>query len=252
MIPLLLFLLSAFAATDVQLRTADGKSLHAVSQVASGSKKGVVLVHMEGRSAEDWRYLADRFSKSQLSVVAPDLRGHGANGVKDLTEADYQAMVADVEAAAAWLRKQGVTDVSCVGASVGANLCLLAAARDPQMVNLVLLSPGLNIKGVTTGDAMQRYGERPVLIVASSEDALAKGAATVLSNAALGQKQVEMLQNAGRGTRMLNQDARLEGTILSWLLGTFKLTGGEIVTPRPAAAAPGTVETTGTKLPGHR
>ena len=50
---------------------------------------------------------------------------------------------------------------------------------------------------------------------------------------------------------MLNQDANLEGLVLSWLLGTYKLSSGEIVTPKPAAADPGTVETTGKKLPGH-
>lgn len=246
-----LLLGAALAGTDVQLKTADGQSIHASAVPSAGAKRGVILVHMEGGSAEDWGYLSDRLNRAQLTVIAPDLRGHGKNTHKELTDADYQAMVADVNASASWLRKQGITEVSCVGASVGANLCLRAAAQDPQMENVVMLSPGLNIKGVTSGDALPGYGDRPLLIVASQEDAASRSAATVLDSAAQGQKHLEMLQNAGRGTRMLNQNANLEGLVLSWLLGTFKLSSGEIVTPKPAAADPGTVETTGKKLPGH-
>ncbi len=247
----LLLMTAALAATDVQLKTADGQSLRAATSLAQGAKRGVILVHMEGGSADDWTYLADRMSRSGLTVVAPDLRGHGKNPKKELVDADYRAMVSDVEAAAGWLKKQGVSDLACVGASLGANLCLQAAAKDPLMENVVLLSPSLNFKTVTSGDALQRYGDRPVLIVASQEDAASRTAATALQNAATGQKHLEMLQNAGRGTRMLNQEAKLEGLVLSWLLGTFKLSSGEIVTPKPASADPGTVETTGKKLPGH-
>jgi len=247
----LLLLGGALAATDVQLKTADGQAIHANTTPSAGAKRGVILVHMEGGSSEDWGYLSDRLNRAQLTVIAPDLRGHGKNAHRELTDADFQAMVDDVGASAAWLHKQGVTEVSCVGASVGANLCLRAAARDPQLENVVMLSPGLNIKGVTSGDALQGYGDRPLLLVASQEDSASRTAATVLNNAALGQKHLEMLQNAGRGTKMLNQDANLEGLVLSWLLGTYKLSSGEIVTPKPAAADPGTVETTGKKLPGH-
>lgn len=247
----LLLVAVAAAATDVQIKTADGQTLRAASEPVPGSKHGVVLVHGEGGTAGEWSYLASRLAKSGLPSLAPDLRGHGKNPKKELTEADWKAMTADVEAAVAWLRRQGVDELACVGASLGANLCAQVAARDPEIQNLVLLSPGLNLKGVTAGDALQRYGDRPVLIVASAEDAQAKTAATVLVNAATGQKQVEMLQNAGRGTRMLNQNANLEGLVLSWVLGTYQLSSGEIVTPKPAAADPGTVETTGKKLPGH-
>lgn len=247
----LLMMAGALAATDVQLRATDGTSLRAATQVTAGAKRGVILVHMEGGSADDWGYLSDRVARGGLSVIAPDLRSHGKNARKELTDADYQAMVGDVEAAAAWLKKQGVNDLACVGASLGANLCLQAAAKDPLLENVVLLSPGLNVKTVTAGDALQRYGDRPVLIVASQEDVASRTAATVLQNAATGQKHLEMLQNAGRGTKMLNQNANLEGLVLSWLLGTFKLSSGEIVTPKPAAADPGTVETSGKKLPGH-
>lgn len=245
----LLSLSAALAATDIKLTTSDGKALHAVSQVSAGAKRGVVFVHQEGRTAEDWRFLIDRVGKSQLTAVAPDLRGHGGSAAT-LTDADYPKMIEDVRASAAWLRKQGVTEVTCVGASLGANLCAQAAASDPAMVNLVLLSAGMNIKGVTAGDAVQRYGDRPVLIVASNDDPQSKAAANVLNNAATGQKQLELLPGSGRGTRMLNDNAGLEGLILSWIMGTYTLSSGEIVKPKPSGVDPGSVETTGKKLGG--
>lgn len=240
----LLSLTTALAATDLKLSTSDGAALHAVGQVSQGSKRGVIFVHQEGRNADDWRFLLDRVSKAQFTAVAPDLRGHGASAAT-ITDADYPKMVEDVRASAVWLRKQGVTELTCVGAGVGANLCAQVAASDPNMVNLVLLSAGMNIKGVTAGDAVQRYGDRPVLIVASTGDAQGKATATVLNNVAQGQKQLEMLPGAARGTKMLNDNAGLEGLVFSWIAGTYTLAGGELVNPKPSSSDPGSVQTTG-------
>ena len=250
MTPALLLLSAAFAATDIKLTTSDGVALHAVSQVSPGAKRGVVFVHQEGRNAEDWRFLLDRVSKAQFTSVAPDLRGHGGS-TATITDADYPKMIEDLRASTAWLRKQGVNEVTCVGAGVGANLCAQAAASDPNMVNLVLLSAGMNIKGVTAGDAVQRYGDRPILIVASNDDAQARATANVLNNVAVGQKQLEMMPGSARGTKMLNDNASLEGLILSWVAGTYTLSGGELVHPKPSSADPGSVQTTGKSLGGN-
>lgn len=244
---------SAFAG-DVSLKAADGTALKAIS-AGDTSKRGVVLVHMLGRQAEDWKFFADRLARSGMRSVAVDLRGHGgsARSGEELTEADFAAMSADVTAAVAWLRDQGVTEVSCAGASIGANLCLQVAAKDPDIVNVVALSPGLNYKGVTVVDALGAYGERPLLLVASEEDRYAAKTALVLDERAKGQHHYEMLQEAGHGTKMLNRDPGLEGLVMSWLLGTYELGAGEVVVPRPASG--GNVEnvaTEGEKLDSHK
>ena len=57
---------------------------------------------MVGRSAEDWSYLAERLATRGLQVVAPDLRGHGANAAQELTNEDYHAAVNDVADWMAW------------------------------------------------------------------------------------------------------------------------------------------------------
>jgi pimeloyl-ACP methyl ester carboxylesterase len=242
-----------FAATTVSLDTVDGKHLSAlVEKSAAKSTKGVVLVHGAGRSGADWSATAARLSKSQMTAIAPDLRGHGRSktDTPTLADADYAAMVQDVEAAVVWLRKNGATEVSCVGASLGANLCLAAAERDPSIVNLVLLSPGLNHKGVRA--SMQGYGNRPVLFVASADDTYATKSVAILEQEAIGQHHSAIYAQAGQGTKMLSAEASLEGTIVSWLLGTFELASGELVLPKVDAGSNGAIETSGQKLDVHR
>jgi dienelactone hydrolase len=197
--------------------------------------------------------LSAKLARSGLAVISPDLRKHGkskpAGSTAEPTEADYAAMVFDVNASIAWLRSKGVTDISCVGASIGANLCVKSAAADPGVTNLVLLSPGLNYKGVMVSENLIAYGPRPVLLVASLEDSYSAKTVTVLEGKAQGQKHVAMLQDAGHGTKMFNRDSSLEGVVQSWLLGTYELANGEVVTPRPAVPTKvDEVKTSGKKL----
>lgn len=250
----LLLCAAALAGQDLNLKAADGSAVHAVAEKAPDSARGVVLVHMLGRDAGDWVSLSARLVKAGMTTVAPDLRGHGrsARAGQELADADYPAMAHDVRAAVAWLRAQGVTEISCVGASIGANLCLSVAAEDPQLVNVVMLSPGLNYKGVVSPPALKAYGNRPLLLVASEEDAPAAHASTLLSERALGQVYYELYNGAGHGTRMLNREAALEGLVQSWLLGTFELGNGEVVVPRPAMQVDSSeIATEGKRLQSH-
>ena len=253
-----LLVTTAFAATDITLETEDGTQVHAFVDTAKDSKKGVVLVHMAGRSASDWSYLSEKLAKAGQTTVAPDLRGHGGNipegAEPDVPDEDWPRMLQEVQSSVRYLRDQGVEEVSCAGASIGANLCLVAAAADPGIVNLVLLSPGLNYKGVKTVAAIEAYGDRPVLFVASEDDNFAFRSASVLENKATGQRKYQILKNAGHGTKMLNRDPGLEGLLTSWLMGTYELSAGEIVAPRPrnAEAKAEDVKTTGEKLQSHQ
>jgi len=258
--PILISLFSAFltlsassaeASSPIRLKTSDGKSLVAQYERVSGAKTGVVLVHQEGRDQSDWTRMAARLKDSGVISVRPDLRGHGVN-VKgkppELTEDDFKLMTHEVRAAAAYLAKMGATEVVCIGASVGANLCLRAAASDLGIHSVVMLSPGMNIKGVTTVDALARYTDRPLLLVASEEDKIAARTAAVLEERANTAVHFELLSQAGRGTKMLNRDGGLEGLVVSWVLGTFNLQAGESSLLKGTLSNPGSVETTGTKL----
>lgn len=224
---LLFALLSAvaFAAgaafpTPTVLTTSDGVTLQANVGVPSKAVNGVVLVHMAGRNKEDWHGLADKLYRQGLLVLTLDLRGHGANvagAAPTLTGADWSAMVGDVAAGVAELRKRGAKKVALVGAEAGANLALLAAAADPTITSVALLSPGLDYKGLASGEAAKRYGPRPIFYAASRDDTYGLRSATALDSVATGAHTLQVFEKAGKGTAMLNREPTLESLMLGFL-----------------------------------
>lgn len=242
---LLLALLSALALaapavpfpTDVTLTAADGKSIVASIGVPAKGTNGVVFVHMSGRTKDDWQVVADKFYRQGLYVAAIDLRGHGANVTgtpPTLTGADWTAMAEDVRAGVAELKKRGAQKVALVGAEVGANLALVTAANDAAIASVAMLSPGLDYKGILTGEAMKRYGARPVLIVASQDDTYGVRSATALDGLAQGPHTLTLFEAAGKGTKMFNREPGLEGQLLGFVNTSWTAT--------PPAAAPAAVE----------
>lgn len=201
----------------VQLRTQDGVNIAAsfYAPPKSGAA-GVVLVHMVGRNRGDWADLAGELQAAGYAVLAIDLRGHGESGGSKA----WTKMTADVEAAVDFLRRQGDTDatrIGIVGASIGANLALVVAAADPQVKTVVLLSPGLDYRGVQTEEAMRAYGQRPALIVASQEDGYATDSSRTLDGLAQGKHQLKIYKGAGHGTRMFGPEPGLADLIAQWL-----------------------------------
>lgn len=223
---LLLLLLSvALAAgitfpTPISLVSADGTHLAAAWGAPAKATRGVLFVHQAGRTKEDWSFLADKLYHDGNVVLTVDLRGHGANRTAtpaELTEADYQAMQTDVTAALAHLEAKGVTRVCIIGAELGANLAINAGVADPKVVSVVLLSPGMEIKGVIASDAVQRFGARPVALVAALDDRYGAHSAQTMDATALGEHTLKLLDSGGKGVKMLNADPTLEGWIVGWV-----------------------------------
>jgi len=95
-----------------------------------------------------------------LTVLAFDLRGHGESNRSEGGEVSYggfdtEAWAAtshDVEAAVAYLRSPVApvqpARIALVGSSIGSTAVVRAAALDPSLDVLVLLSPGRAYRGV--------------------------------------------------------------------------------------------------------
>ncbi len=220
-------------ARPVSLTTSDGLRLHAVYWAGKDGGMGVVLVHMASRSSEDWRRLAERLANNGVHAIAVDLRGHGKSTTNSagqpltydaLTTEDFQAMVADVGAAVRFLRDETTANpdkILLLGASLGANLAIQYAAGDAKIANVMLLSPGLEYKGVTSENAVERYGDRPLFIAVSKEDRFAAKSALVLDALAKGKKYLKIYSGAGHGTKMLSREPSLEPTLFKWMYGTL-------------------------------
>ncbi len=211
-------------AGTIDLTTADGVQIGATTY-GSGDN-GVVLIHGNGRDAEDWSHFGERLATRGFHVVAVDLRGHGHSAAAaELTAATYPLMVADVDAATAWLRANGAAKVHLVGAEFGANLAVISAAADTEINDIALLSAGMNLQGVASPTAMETYGARPALVIASAGDSYSARSATVLEGKAAGPVYVEILDGEAKGVRMLTRDPQLEGKLIAWLNGTYDLDG---------------------------
>ena len=241
-----LVLSGAAIAGTVSLSTEDGKTLSATSY-GSGTK-GVLLVHGKGGSAADWENFAGKLAQNGFRVLAIDLRGHGRSksAADPLDEADWLAMVADVDAGAAWLKRQGA-EVSVVGARLGANLALNAAQDNADITGVVLLSPGLNIEGLKVLSAAATY-TGPVLVVASKGDTTSAKAATFLESKAGGPATLQLVDADGAGHKLINTEASLEASLVGWLNGA-RGEGGDLAKPDRTLET-GTVdgiETTGTR-----
>jgi pimeloyl-ACP methyl ester carboxylesterase len=210
----------------VTLRTSDGVAIAATVYLPSRRPApAVVLLHMLGRSRDDWQAAGVRLSEAGFVGLAIDLRGHGASGVRaEDTTADLSRDLLDVRAARGYLKSHpdiSTDRVGMAGASIGANLAVLAAADDPTVRSLALLSAGLEYRGLRTEAAMKKYNERPALIVVSQEDPYALRSAKALAAAGGGIREMLQLDGAGHGTVMLTRRPDLIGTLVEWFQRTL-------------------------------
>ena len=207
----------------VTLRTEDGLSLAATwYEPSNRPAPAVVLVHMLTRSRRDWEAVATRLASEGIGALAIDLRGHGESPG---SETDLGAMPQDLGAAKRHLavRPDVIhSRIGIAGASLGANLAAIAAADDAAVASLVLLSPSLDYRGVRMEAALRKYGKRPALLVAATDDAYAMRTVKDFAKGAGGIREVLMLDGAGHGTTMLSRAPDLARQIVEWFHRTLQ------------------------------
>ncbi len=203
------------AGQAVVLATEDGVTLKA-SFYPKESNNAVILVHMLNSNRQSYNEFALRLNR-RFGVLSVDSRGHGESDLdwNDFSEKDFNSMVLDVKAAKAFLSGKGFSEVYLVGASIGANTVLNYAAADDSIKKIVLLSPGLNYRGVSTGDSVREYKNK-VLIVASGEDSYSFASSEKLFEESPGEKRFLRLSNAGHGTSMFAKPGLMD-EIIGWL-----------------------------------
>jgi alpha-beta hydrolase superfamily lysophospholipase len=206
----------------VSFTSTDATPLGAMFYEASNRPSpGVVLVHMLGRSKDEWVATAERLQDAGISVLALDLRGHGSSGGNG---AVFPPMVEDVQAGFTWLStRPGIRPgaVGIVGASLGANLAALAAARVAAVRAVALISPSLDYRGVRLDAAvMKKIGDRPVWLAASTEDPYALRTVKELLGAG-GAYEQRLSGSRAHGTGLLSADQDLAGALVDWVRRTL-------------------------------
>ncbi len=199
----------------VTFRAADGAMLSgAYYDPGNRPAPGVLLLHMPRRSHLDWEPTASQLSDAGFAVLALDFAGGE----------DPAALARDLRAAKAFLRERpevAATGIGVAGASLSANLALVDAADDPGVRSVVLVSPGLDYRGVRTEAAMKKYGGRPALLVGSTKDPYSARSIRHLITIGPGAREVRLTDAPAHGTVLLARAPELAAALADWFRRTL-------------------------------
>ena len=187
----------------------------------------VILLHEYRTGRAVWEPLIPKLRRAGFAVLAIDMRGHGESFKPTSMRLRYRAvrrdeelfraMYQDVMAAYAFLADQpsvDLTRLALVGASVGCSVAIDYAARDRSVDVVVCLTPGERYLGVDSREHIKRYGQRPILLLATEEEREASVRLGELNPAAT-------VRTAGpgriHGTRMFAEIDGIEKQIVDFL-----------------------------------
>jgi len=158
---------------DFSVAAADGLEIAGMATLPESGDPvpAVLLLHMLGSNQQAWLEsdLLTMLNDQGYATFTVDMRGHGATGGTN----DWNLAQTDLQVVWQYLRDLPEVDgqaTAVIGASIGANMALRLTANVPQIDTAVLLSPGLEYRGVTTEDALADYGERPLFYAVSEGD----------------------------------------------------------------------------------
>jgi len=185
---------------NVFMTTSDDVKIAGTYFPNNNSEKGLVLLHQFSLDKSSYYKWAPEFQKTH-NVLAIDFRGHGDSDLDytKFTDKDFIYMQKDVDAAFKFLESKGIAaqNISIIGASIGANTAQNYAS-DNLHDKLVLLSPGLNFKGI-----FLNMKDNSALVIASHEDSYSFET-TLKMQAQSPNSRFISLDNRGHGTNMLN------------------------------------------------
>ena len=123
--------------TSIRVPGSDGLSLHALEWSRDGV--AMLFLHGFGNDAHVWDDIAPAVAPYYRTLAA-DLRGHGDSDRDAGARYDYDAHVADLEAASEAL---GIRRLVLIGHSLGGRIAMLFAGRHPErLAGLAIVDSG--------------------------------------------------------------------------------------------------------------
>ncbi len=231
------------------------------------SRKSILLLHILPGNRGDFNEFAEFLWQKGYNVLNIDERGHGDSEAwsgetgswQEFTQADYDRMIYDVEAAAQWIECKRAphsmsakalrannqhsfltealprqyensadclknripeTELVLIGGSIGANIAMIFGAKyQPKIV--IALSPGIDYSGIKTEIASRNYRQN-LLIVASRDDTYSfESSEKLFEISKASRKEFIRYEDAGHGTRMFDAEPELKQRILDFLAKNF-------------------------------
>jgi dienelactone hydrolase len=210
------------AGRAVTFRAIDGRTIDGLlMEPDARPAPAVVMVGMLGRPKDDWQAVADRFAAAGISALAIDLPGTSLPG----DAAALSRWNDDIRSAVGYLNSRPADvrpgAIGVVGASLGANLTVVAAAADPSVRSIALVSPSVDYRGVRIEQPLRQYGARPALLVASLHDPYAVRSVRELAADPPGIRQMRWSDTAAHGTVLLARDPDLVRSLVEWFQQTL-------------------------------
>lgn len=204
---------------ELILTTADGARVAATlhrpvaASISGGRPPGLILAHRHGGDRQIWEGFAAFSRGLGYLSVAVDLQGLGG-------EADaWRGALAALAAAKAALLEHGADpeNLAVLGEELGASLALLYALNEPAMQAVVMLSPGLELRGIDAEAAMRRLRDCPVLILSAQNDAYAASSAAALKAAAPVFAEAQSYSGAAQGADLFAAHGGAMSQVTQWL-----------------------------------
>jgi len=209
----------------VDFETADNVKIIA-NYWPSDQDRAVILVHMMPTTKESWTPFADLLSLNNFAVLAFDLRGHGESVIQNNKKLDFQLFMdddhkkslLDLDAAVNFLDKK---EIYIIGASIGANLALWYQSLHPNIKKTVLLSPGINYRGIDAVQIAKKVSDQQQVFLVSGDF----DGSTPFTNTMMSQSIASLLphvyhkkiNSSAHGSNLLIDNIQLIQEIINWL-----------------------------------
>jgi pimeloyl-ACP methyl ester carboxylesterase len=192
----------------------------------------IILLHGINRDHTTWSDLPASLVKAGYSVFALDLRGHGKsthtarkNRVtwRLFEQEQWQLLPKDVDEVIKNFQKDEKhpqidgRNVGLVGEKLGANVAVFTGRDMNEAVKaIVLISPGLDYKGIIPSQAVIDY-TNAALLITTQDDSYSYKSTERLYNWLLGVKAMQVYKKIGDGSDMLSHQSALGDNITEWL-----------------------------------
>jgi pimeloyl-ACP methyl ester carboxylesterase len=225
-------------STAVTFATSDGVRLAGRLFGPADATAGVVLAHMLPADQTSWYGEAENLAALGYRVLTFDFRGYcpGGDGGCSKGPKDVNATPVDLTAALRYLRKDGVSRVALVGASMGGTAALIVASQQGTGVGAVVtLSAPQVIEGIGAGPDVLQLVSAAKLFIAGLGDTTAAQSAQTFYDQSQQPKRVEILTTDDHGTDLLtgSQGEKTRQLLEGWVQTYVPV----VPTPAPSAGA---------------
>jgi len=187
----------------IRFRASDGTRL--AGRLFGSGDVGVVLAHQIDNDQRAWFDFAAQLSEAGYAALTFDFRGYCPGGLGGCSaNGELQETWSDVLGAVRLLREQGASRVWLIGASVGGDACLVAAATGaPGIAGVITVSTPSFIGAYDIRRTTMARIATPKLFIAGRLDGDAPSSARTFYRLSSQPKRLLLLNTAQHGTDLL-------------------------------------------------